>query len=129
MLPRAADLAAGRAEKLLAVARTAGRRDPEPLIVRFRGRVFADRGKNRAHVDAIGAMPYAALVDYSVDRFTHITLVDYGDCSSYDIFVLADDMVGIVPGFSASGASMSRLVNHMMETFGDATIERYDGGP
>ena len=128
VLPRAADLAAGRAEKLLAVAGTAGRKNPEPLIVRFRERVFADRGKNRAHVDAIGAMPYAALVDYSVDLSTHITLVDYGDCSSYDIFVLADDRIGIVPGFSASGASMSRLVNHMMERFGDATIEGHGGG-
>ena len=129
VLPRAADLAAGRAEKLLAVARTAGRKDPEPLIVRFRERVFADRGKNRAHVDAIGAMPYAALVDYPVDPFINIALVDYGDCSSYDIWVLADDRIGIIPSFFASDASMSRLVNHMMETFGDATIERYDGGP
>lgn len=129
VLPRAADLAADRAEKLLAVARAAGRRDPEPLIVRFRESVFADRGKNRAHVDAIGAMPYTALVDYPVDPFINIALVDHDDYSSYDIWVLADDRIGIIPSFFASDTSMSRLVNHMMEKFGDATIERYDGGP
>ena len=127
MLPRAADLAAGRAEKMSAVAKTAKRRNSKSLIMSFKARVFADRSKNRSHVDAIGSMPYTALVDYHRDPFIHISLVDYGDCSTYDIFVLADDKVGIMPVFSATDASMSRLVNHMMEKFGDAAIEKYGG--
>ena len=128
MLPRAADLAAGRAEMMSAVAKTAGRRSADHLVVRFKKRVFADPGENRAHVDAIGAMPYTALIDYHRDPLIHISLVDYGDCSTYDIFVLANDRLTIIPGFSASVESMSRLVNHAMERFGDATVEKRDGG-
>ena len=128
MLPRAADLAAGRAEKLQACAKTASRRTPDPLDVRFKGRVFADPGKNRARVDAIGAMPYTALIDHPSDSFMHITMVDYGDCSTYDLWALGSNVLTIIPQFFASDASMSRLVNHVMEKFGDATIEKYNGG-
>ena len=128
MLPRAADMAAGRAEMMSAVAKTAGRRSGDYLVVRFKKRVFADRGKNRSHIDAIGDMPYTALVDYHADPSIHISLVDYGDCSTYGIMVVADDQLTIIPGFSASVESMSRLVNHAMEKFGDATVETHDGG-
>lgn len=129
MLPRAADLAAGRAEVLLACAKTANRKIADQLIVRFKERVFADRGKNRAHIDAIGAMPYTVLVDHHADPSIHMSLVDYGDCSAYGIWVVANDEIAIIPSLFASGASMSRLVNHVMEKFGDATVEKYDGGP
>ena len=127
-LPRAADLAAGRAEKLRAISRTAGRRTPDSLIVRFKGRVFADDGKNRARVEAIGSMPLTGLVDWHRDPFIHIALADYGDCSTYDVMALASDELVIIPRFSATDASMSRLINHVMEKFGDAAIERHDGG-
>ena len=128
VLPRAADLAAGRAEKLRAVARTANRRRPDPLIVKFKERVFADSDKNGARIDAIGSMPHTALVDHLSEMFMHISLVDYCDCSTYDIMALASDKLTIIPVFSATDASMSRLVNHVMEKLGDATIERYNGG-
>ena len=127
ILPRAADLAADRAGKLQACARTAGRKISDQLIVRFKGRVFADPTKNRSRVDAIGAMPYTSIIDHPSDPFIHITMVDYGDCSTYGIWALGDDSLAIIPSFFASDASMSRLVNHVMEKFGDATIEKHNG--
>ena len=127
-LPRAADLAAGRAERLRAISRTAGRRTPDSLIVRFKGRVFADDSKNRARIDAIGSMPLTVLMDNGGDLFLHIALLDYGDCSTYGILAVASDELVIIPRFYATGASMSRLLNHLMEKFGDAAIERRGGG-
>ena len=128
VLPRAADVVADRSKMLLASARTANRRTPEPLIVRFGRHVFDDPGKNRGHVDAIGAMPRTAMNEYHVNPYIHVAVVDYRDCSSYDIWVLVGNKLAIIPRFSATGASMARLVNHVMEKFGDATIEKYDGG-
>ena len=128
VLPRAADLAAGRAEKMRAVASTANRRIADSLIVRFKERVFADPDKNSARIDTIGSMPHTAFFDYLSEMFMHISLVDYDDCSTYDIMAPANDKLAIIPVFSATDASMSRLVNHVMEKLGDATIERYDGG-
>ena len=127
MLPRAAELAADRAEKMRAVARTANRRIADSLIVRFKEHWFADP-RNSARIDAIGSMPHTAFFDYLSEMFMHISLVDYDDCSTYDIMAPANDKLTIIPTFSATDASMSRLVNHVMEKFGDATIERYDGG-
>lgn len=128
MLPRAAGLAAGRAEVLLACAKTANRKISDQLIVRFKEHVFADRGKNRAHIDAIGAMSHTVLVDHHADPSIHMSLVDYGDCSAYGIWVVANDEITIIPSLFASDASMSRLVNHVMEKFGDATVEMHNGG-
>ena len=128
MLPRAADLAAGRAEKMSAVAKTAKQKISDQLIVRFKQPVFADPNKNRSNVDAIASMPYTAIINHPSDPFIEISLVDYGDCSTYGIWSLGNDKLAIIPTFSASVESMSRLVNHMMEKFGDATVEEYDGG-
>ena len=91
-------------------------------------RVFADDSKNRARIDAIGSMPLVGLVDWHGDPFIHIALADYGDCSTYGILAVASDELVIIPRFSATGASMSRLLNHVMEKFGDAAIERRNGG-
>ena len=128
VLPRAEDLAAKRGERLRAVAGTADRRAPEPLIVNFARKVFADPKNNGAHIDAIAAMPHAAIGEYHSDHYIHLSLVDYMDCSSYDIWVLVSNKLAIIPQFSASGASMGRLVNHILEKFGDATIEKYAVG-
>ena len=127
VLSRAEDLAAKRGERLRAVAGTADRRAPEPLIVNFARKVFADPGNNGAHIDAIAAMPHAAIGEYHSNPCIHLSLVDYMDCSSYDIWVLVSNKLAIVPQFSAGGASMGGLANPLLERFGDATIEKYAG--
>ena len=128
ILPLAEDAAVRRSEMLRASAETASRPVPEPLIVRFSRKVFADPKKNAAHVAAIAAMPYTATNEHHVNPYIHLSMVDYMDCSSYDIWVLVSDRLAIIPQFSATDASMGRLVNHITKKFGDATIEKYDGG-
>lgn len=128
VLPRAEDLVAKRGDRLRAVAGTADRRAPEPLIVNFTRKVFADPGNNSAHIDAIAVMPHTAIGEYRSNPHIRLSLVDYMDCSSYGIWVLVSDRLAIMPQFSASGASMGRLVNHILERFGDATIEKYAAG-
>lgn len=127
ILPLAEDAAVRRSEMLRASAETASRPVPEPLIVRFGRKVFADPKKNAAHVAAIAAMPHIAINEHHVNPYIHLSMVDYMDCSSYDIWVLVSDRLAIIPQFSATDASMGRLVNHITEKFGDATIEKYDG--
>ena len=128
ILPLAEDAAARRGEMLRASAETAGRPAPEPLIVRFGEKVFADPRRNAAHVAAIAAMPHTATIEHSVSPHIHLSMVDYMDCSSYGIWVLASDMLAIMPQLSATYASMGRLANHVTERFGDAALEEYGGG-
>ena len=128
ILPLAEDAAARRGGMLRASAETAGRQSPEPLIVRFGEKVFVDSGRNAAYVAAIAAMPHTATNEHSVSPYIHLSMVDYMDCSSYGIWVLASDMLAIIPQLSATYASMGRLVNHVTERFGDAALEEYNGG-
>lgn len=128
ILPLVEDLAVKRSEKLHTSTETAGSSTPEPLIVKFSKKVFADPKKNDINIKAIASMPNIGINEYHVNPYIHLSLVDYMDCSSYDIWVLVSDRVAIIPQLSATDASMGRLVNHMMEKFGDATIEKYDEG-
>ena len=128
ILPLVEDLAVKRNEQLHASAETAGNPTPEPLIVKFAKKVFADPKKNDVHIKAIASMPNIGINEHHVNPYIHLSLIDYMDCSSYDIWVLVSDRVAIIPQLSATDASMGRLVNHMMEKFGDATIEKYYEG-
>lgn len=56
----------------------------------------------------------------------HMSLVDYTDGSSYDIWALLSDRLAIIPQIFASKRSMSRLVNHIFEKIGGGRLERYD---
>jgi hypothetical protein len=53
-------------------------------------------------------------------------MLDYLDGSSYDVWVLATDRLVIIPQFSASMASFSRLVNHIFERIHEGKVEKYE---
>ena len=126
VLPRVAGMARSRTERLRSAARTAGGREPEPVIINFERDIFADPARNKDHIDALASMPRSGISVYHSNSYIHASLVDYSDCSSYDIWVLAGDKLAIVPQLSASESSMGRLVNHIFEKMGGGRIERYE---
>ena len=74
----------------------------------------------------IADMPDSSISKYHVNPHIHLSLVDYTDGSSYDIWVLASDQLTIIPQIRASGASLRRLVNYVFERIGEGRVEKYD---
>lgn len=125
MIPRAIALSRGRNLCMDASAESAGADEVEPTVIRFAEKIFRDEGANARHVDAIAEMPDSSISKYSVDSHIHLSLVDYTDGSSYDIWVLASDRLTIIPQIRASGASLRRLVNHVFERICEGRVEQH----
>lgn len=104
---------------------TAENRKPEPLMVRFEYNIFEKKSMNRQYVEAITDMEYCSVSEYHANPYLHLSLLDYLDGSSYDIWVLSMDKIAIIPEFKASKASMGRLLNHIFERISEGRVERY----
>ncbi len=126
VIPLAIKLASIRNEYLKISVETAERSKPEPLVIKFGQDVFADVSKNRQYVDALTELESCSVSEYHTNPYIHISLLDYLDGSSYDLWVLSFDRMFVIPEFKASIASMSRLVNHIFERIHEGKIEKYE---
>lgn len=125
-VPRALSLPLGRDRLMEASAESAGSGRVEPTVLRFGRRVFGGKGRNWRCADMIAKMADSSVSVYSMDSHMHLSLVDYMDGSSYDLWAVTSDRLVIIPQIRASGASMRRLVNHVFEGMGEGSVERYE---
>ncbi len=125
-VPRALSLPLGRDRLMEASAESAGSGRSEPTVLRFGRRVFGCGDRNRRCAEMIAKMADSSVSLYNVDSHMHLSLVDYMDGSSYDLWAVTSDRLVIIPQIRASGASMRRLVNHVFEGMGEGSIERYE---
>lgn len=106
-------------------ARKKDNRSPSPLVIEFDHDIFRDVALNHRFIDSLNAMSYVSLSVYHSNPYVHLSLVDYLDGSAFDIWVLSADRITVVPQLRASEASISRLMNHIFETFREGTIKEY----
>ena len=127
VIPGALSLPLERNRRIEASAESAGSGDGvEPTVIRFGSKIFKDAGKNRHYVDMIANMPDSSISKYHVDSHIHLSLVDYMDGSSYDIWVVTSDRLVIMPQIKVTGPSLKRLVNHIFECMGEGSVEKYE---
>ena len=126
IIPKALSLPRERNRRIEASAKSAGSDTVEPTVIRFDKKIFKDESVNERHVDMIAKMPYSSISKYHVNPHIHLSLVDYTDGSSYDIWVVTGDKLAIIPQIRASGASLKRLVNHILKHMGEGHVEKYE---
>ena len=125
-IPEALRLPIERDRRIDASAASAGSGAVEPTVIRFGRKIFDDKGKNQHYVKMIAKMPDSSISTYHVNPHIHLSLVDYTDGSSYDIWVLKSDRLAIIPQIRAGGASLRRLVNHILVHMGEGRVEKYE---
>ena len=126
VIPKALALSLERNERIDASAKSAEDGTVEPTVIRFARQIFKNKKINRRYVDTIAKMPDSSISAYSVNPHIHLSLVDYTDGSSYDIWILDGNRLTIVPQIRASGASLKRLVNYLLEHMGEGSVEKYE---
>jgi len=126
IIPEAIQLASVRNEHLKLSAESAQEPKPKPTVINFEENVFEDISKNQSYVDALAELPSCSVSEYHTNPYIHLSLVDYLDGSSYDIWVVSSDRMVIIPQFSASNASIRRVVNHIFERIHDGVVEKYE---
>lgn len=104
---------------------TAEFKKPEPLMIKFDTYIFEEKSMNKQYTKAIMEMPNCSVSEYHANPYLHLSLLDYLDGSSYDLWVLSVDKIAIIPAFRASKASMDRLLNHIFERISEGEVEHY----
>ena len=98
----------------------------KPLIIEYSYSVFKDVEYNKRLIKVLSEFPKSSYSVYHGNPYVHLSLVDYCDGSSYDIWVLTDDKIIIVPQLKASFSSISRLCEHIFRKFREGEIKELE---
>ena len=95
----------------------------KPLTIEFSGNIFKDVEQNHKLVKVLSEFPKSSYTVYHGNPYLHASLVDYCDGSSYDLWVLSEDRMIIVPQLKASFSSISRFCEHIFRRFREGNIK------
>ena len=126
VIPRALAASLERNGLIEASAKSAEAGEVEPTVIRFARPIFKNKEMNQRYVDMIAKMPDSSASAYHVNPHIHMSLVDYTDGSSYGIWIVDNNRLTIVPVIRASGASLKRLVNYLLERMGEGSVGKYE---
>lgn len=103
-------------------SRKPGEIDVSPVDIDFGQTVFNDRNDNLAFLSALDFMSRSGIAVLHENPYVHVSLIDFFDGSSFDIFATSPGVVTIIPQVGASAFSMNRLCNHIFESFREGRV-------
>jgi hypothetical protein len=100
-------------------------RDIRPLCIDFGYEKFSDVEENHKFISSMRPMKATSLSVVHSNPYVHLSLFDYFDGSSFDIWILSSEKIIIVPQLKASFQSIKRLLNHIFDNYGEGKIQDY----
>jgi hypothetical protein len=94
----------------------------KPLTIEYQSNVFDNIEQNKKLIKVISEFPKSSYSIYHGNPYLHMSLVDYADGSSYDLWVVSNDKLIIVPQIRATFNSLSRLCEHILKRFLEGKI-------
>lgn len=98
---------------------------PKPIIIEYEEDVFKDRTQNKKLINVINKLPQTAVSAFHANPYLHLSILDYKDLSSYDLWVLSNKRIVIVPQMRASHVSLNRLCNQIFTSFKEGEIKDF----
>jgi len=102
------------------------RYEPKPLQIIFDFDIFRNKSENKRLINVLDKIPYSSCSIYHGNPYFQASYVDYRDGSSYDIWVLADEKITIVPQMRSSPASLNRLCEAIFIGFREGIIKNFE---
>jgi hypothetical protein len=103
-------------------ARRPGEVSVSPVEIDFGQSVFHGRNDNLQFLASLDQLSRSGIAVMHENPYVHVSLIDFFDGSSFDIFATSADSVTIFPQVEASAFSFNRLCNHIFENFREGTI-------
>ena len=94
-----------------------------PLFIEYDTRVFANKEQNKKLIRALKKLPYSANSIIHENPYLHMTITDYLDGSSCDIWVLSISRISIVPQTVCSASSLNRICSSIFRDFMEGKIK------
>ena len=96
-----------------------------PLMIEFDGDQFPSTEDNQRFISAMRRLSRASVSVLHGNPYIHLSVLDYCDGSSFDVWVVSRDKIVIVPQFRGSFQAIKRLINHIFDTFAEGRIRDY----
>jgi len=106
--------------------RTTENNIPRPLSIDYSTDVFENVSINRTFITAVSRLTKASVSVLHGNPYLQISITDYIDGSSFDIWVLKSNQIIIVPQLKGTVAGIKRLINHIFDTFAEGDINNYE---
>jgi len=100
---------------------------PKPLVVAFEIEIFKNKMENTRLIDVLSKISYSSLSVFHGNPYLHASYVDYKDGSSYDIWVLSNDKITIIPQTRSTAAALDRLIESVFTGFREGLIQELRG--
>lgn len=97
----------------------------KPLTIDFGGDNFAEVSENERFINAMKQLKASSTSVLHGNPYIHLSVIDYYDGSSFDLYVLSASELFIVPQMKGTVASIKRLINHIFDTYAEGVIKDY----
>jgi hypothetical protein len=96
-----------------------------PLCINFGYSHFDTLDENKRFISAMKRMRASSISVIHGNPFIQLSVFDYYDGSAYDLWVMSDDKIVIVPQMKSSFQAVKRLINHIFDNYYEGHIEEY----
>ena len=124
-LPYMTGLVSGRVKLYSGRSRRENNGRVKALAIVLDADVFWNGRENDRFVRIMRSMPDTMGSTFCSSPYVHMSLVDFLDGSTFDVWVASADRITIVPQLKATHASIARVINHIFERFGEGRVEEY----
>ncbi len=97
----------------------------KPLTIDFGIEQFSDPSENIKFIQSLRRLNKASISVLHGNPYIHLSVIDYFDGSTFDLWVLNSSQIFIVPQMRGSVFSIKRLINHIFDTYGEGDIKDY----
>jgi hypothetical protein len=97
----------------------------KPLAIDFGPDQFPDTSENIRFIKSLKRLNKASVSVLHGNPYIHLSVIDYFDGSTFDLWVLNSNQLVIVPQMKGSISSIKRLIHHIFDTYAEGDIREY----
>lgn len=101
--------------------------ETKPLAIEYDIDIFKEKSQNKRLIDVLQGIKNSSLSVFHANPYLHVSYVDYHDGSSYDIWVLSNNKISIIPQIRSTPAALDRLCEGIFTGFREGTIKEFGG--
>jgi hypothetical protein len=97
--------------------------DVQELEVKFDKPVFQSPRDNEDLIQALGDLPRSSVTVYHKNPYAHLSVLDFNDGSSCDVFVTDSRTISIVPSYRGSTNFLMRISDKIYKDLDESAVE------
>lgn len=100
--------------------------ETRPLEINFEQEVFKDKANHSNFIGMLSKLEDASISVLHGNPYIHLSIMDYVDGSSYDLWVVDSKQILLVPQLNSTIVSLKRLVNHIYDYYAEGEIKDHE---